>query len=158
MTEAPDFDAWYKSEYKNVLAAVTLLCGNDFARAEDAANDAFVKALEQWPSVREMDSPGGWVTRVAVNKAKRSLRIRGRRVRRLHARDKIEDTHVDTDLWRAVSALPARQRHALILRYIDDYSQKQVAEELDIAPGTAAATLNHARNNLRAEIEIGEIR
>jgi len=117
-----------------------------------------VKALERWPSVREMEAPGGWVTKVAVNKAKRSLRLRGRRVRLLHADDKIEDQHIDNELWRAVRALPPRQRHALILRYIDDYSQKQIADELDIAPGTAAATLNHARNNLRAEIEIGEIK
>ena len=153
MTETDDFDSWYRSEHKNVLAVVTLLCGHDFARAEDATNDAFLKALERWPSVRTMESPGGWVTRVALNKAKRSLRLRGRRVRQLHT-DKVaaEDRHLDGELWRAVSELPARQRHALVLRYIDDYSQKQIAAELDIAPGTAAATLNQARTRLRAEI------
>lgn len=158
MTDASGFDAWYQSEHKNVLAAVTMLCGQDYARAEDATNDAFVKALERWSSVREMEAPGGWVTRVALNKAKRSLRLRGRRIRQQHiASVAVEDRHVDAELWRAVSELPARQRHALILRYIDDYSQKQIAAELDIAPGTAAATLSQARNKLRAEIEIGEI-
>ena len=70
MTDAADFDSWYQSEHKCVLAAMTMLCGQDFARAEDATNDAFVKALEQWPRVREMESPGGWVTSVALNKAK----------------------------------------------------------------------------------------
>ena len=156
MTDTGDFDSWYRSEHKNVLAVVTMLCGQDHARAEDATNDAFVKALERWPSVREMESPGGWVTRVAVNKAKRSLRLRGRRIRQLDANKvAVEDRHLDGELWRAVKELPARQRHALILRYIDDYSQKQIAAELDIAPGTAAATLSQARTNLRAEI--GEI-
>ena len=155
MTETVDFDSWYRREHKKVLAVVTMLCAPDHARAEDATNDAFVKALERWPSVGKMDAPGAWVTRVALNKAKRSLRLRGRRIRLLHTEDVVEDKHIDGELWRAVSELPERQRHALLLRYIDDYSQKQIAAELEIAPGTAAATLSQARKNLRAEIEIG---
>ena len=154
MTETVDFVSWYRSEHKKVLAIVTLLCGRDHARAEDATNDAFVKAFERWSTVRQMDAPGAWVTRVALNKAKRSLRLRGRRIRMLHPEDLVEDKYLDGDLWSAVNQLPERQRHALLLRYIDDYSQKQIAAELDIAPGTAAATLNQARNNLRTEIEV----
>lgn len=159
MVEIDDFDSWYRSQHKRVLAATIMLCRGDYARAEDAVNDAFVKALARWSTVREMDSPGGWVTRVALNNAKRSLRIRSRRIRQLHADagETIEDQHVDAELWRAVSELPSRQRHALILRYVDDYSQEQVARELDIAPGTAAATLSQARKSLRSTIKQGEI-
>ena len=100
MTDIGDFDSWYRSEHKNVLAVVTMLCGQDFARAEDATNDAFVKALERWPSVREMESPGGWVTRVAVNKARRSFRLRSRRIRQQNANGiAVEDRHLDSELW-----------------------------------------------------------
>lgn len=157
MANNDDFDAWYRSEYKRVLAAAVMLCGHDRARAEDAVNDAFVKALDRWASVRDMESPGGWVTRVALNNAKRSFRVRGRRIRQHHADQAVVQTHVDAELWQAVSRLPNRQRQALVLRYVDDYSQQEVARELGISPGTAAATLNHARKNLRSAIdELGD--
>lgn len=159
MTNTDDFDLWYREQYKPVLAAVMMLCGSDHARAEDAVNDAFVKALERWLQVREMESPGGWVTRVALNNAKRSLRLRGRRIRRLHADEEaVEDRTINSDLWRAVHKLPQRQRQAVILRYVEDLSQEQVARELGIAPGTAAAALNQARKNLRHSpiVELGD--
>ena len=153
-----DFDSWYRIEHKRVLATTIMLCGSDYARAEDAVNAAFVKALTRWSTVREMDAPGGWVTRVALNNAKRSLRIRNRRIRQLHSQTEgfVEDRYRDAELWRAVNQLPSRQRHALILRYVDDYSQEQIAKEFDIAPGTAAATLSQARKSLRSRIEQGE--
>lgn len=153
-----DFDSWYQQEHKRVLAAVIMVTGDDRARAEDAVNDAFVKAFERWESVGQMASPGGWVTRVAMNNAKRSLRLRARRIRKLHAESLmgVEDSHSNIDLWHAVNALPARQRQALVLRYIDDYTQERVANELGIAPGTAAAALNQARRNLRSAIAPGD--
>ncbi len=73
-----DYDDWYRTEYPRVLAAVTVVCGSRSARVEDATTDAFVKALERWEHVSHMDSPTGWVTRVAINKARRSFRRAGR--------------------------------------------------------------------------------
>lgn len=39
-------------------------------------------------------------------------------------------------VWRAVLSLPARQRAVTVLRYYEDLSEAQIAEVLDIAPGT----------------------
>ena len=63
---------------------------------------------------------------------------------------------VDLDLWTALDALSFRQRKAIVLRYVEDLSQAEVAYELGIAPGTAAATLSQARGVLKAELQKGD--
>lgn len=158
--EKADFDDWYCEQYQRVLIAVALVCGQQRDRAEDATNEAFVKAFEQWESVSQMRSPKSWVTRVAINNAKRRLRRRTRAVELLN-RERIQtvtlDRHDDLDLWAALNALSFRQRKAIVLRYFEDLSQAEVATELEIAPGTAAATLSQARGILRSELEKGDL-
>lgn len=147
------FEQWYESEHKRVLAAVIMVSGDNGGRAEDAVTDAFIKAYERWGKVSQMESPTGWVTRVAINNSKRWFR---KRAPSMSTTAGLADTYPDVDLWRAVSALPQRQREALVLRYVDDFTQQQVAAELDVAAGTAAATLHKARNNLRSALAQGE--
>ncbi len=66
------FDDWFRAEHSRVLGAVLIVCAGDVAKAEDATNDAFVKAFEQWASVAAMASPRAWVTKVAINSALQS--------------------------------------------------------------------------------------
>ena len=156
LERAMDYDAWYRSEYPRVLAAVTVVCGASSPRVEDATTDAFVKALERWDSVSAMDSPTGWVTRVAINGARRSFRRAGRLSELLNA-ERLEavfsDSYKDADLIAALSKLSYRQRRAVVLHHVDGHTQAEVAQELDIAPGTASATLSQARKKLRVELE-----
>ena len=53
----------------------------------------------------------------------------------------------------AIATLPARQREAVVLRYLADLSVKDVAEAMGCAVGTVKATLNHALRTLRVELE-----
>jgi len=159
MTASTAFDEWYGECYPRVLVAVALVLGRDRGRAEDATNEAFVKAFEQWDTVSQMNSPNSWVTKVAINRARRMLRRTARGIALLH-QERIEtaahDRHVDLDLWDASEALSFRQRKAIVLRYVEGLSQAEVASELGVAPGTAAATLSQARGVLRAELQKGE--
>lgn len=156
MLRPDDFDDWFTAEYPLVLGAVAVVCAGDLSRAEDATADAFLRALERWERVRIMDSPAGWVTRVAINRAKRSLRWRPESSNDLEstpfaAIDAEPLQH--SELWAAVRKLSVRQRTALVLRYVADQTQADVARQLDIADGTAAATLHQARRRLRIELE-----
>lgn len=157
MAEASDaFDEWFRAEHPRVLGAVLIVCAGDVAKAEDATNDAFVKAFERWDSVEAMTSPRAWVTKVAINGAKRSFVRRRPHVPLVNDDSALvakTDPDIDHELWAAVASLSVRQRAAIVLRYVDDLSQAAVADELDIAPGTVAATLSHARRNLRIELE-----
>ena len=150
-----EFDSWYRNEYRQVVAITTIATKCDFALAEDAAGDAFATSFERWEEVSQMDNPTGWVTRVAINNARSVLR----RLRRLLligdevlVRPSAEVPGLD-DFWSRIDSLTRRQRAALALRYVDDLSQRQVAQRLGVSDGTASATLTQARQTIRKTLE-----
>lgn len=156
LDSAMDYDDWYRSEYLRVLAAVTVVCGASSTRVEDATADAFVKALEEWDSVSRMDSPTGWVTRVAINKARRRFRRAARHAELINAlpiKGVFSDSYRNAELVAALGALSYRQRRAVVLHHVEGHTQAEVAHDLGIAAGTASATLSQARKKLRAELE-----
>jgi DNA-directed RNA polymerase specialized sigma24 family protein len=148
-----DFERWYLREHPRVLAACAALAGNIDA-ANDAADEAFVRALERWPLVSQMASPGGWVQVVALNQLRRVLRRR-RRERLLFARRPSSvngdppGLTPDPDLWAAVAALPSRQRAVVVLRYVQDLPQAAIGEVMGISRGTVASMLSGAQARLR---------
>ncbi len=52
------------------------------------------------------------------------------------------------DVMRAVQRPPARAHTAVVLRYVPDLTEAEVAEVMGVAPGTVAATLSNARRRL----------
>lgn len=143
------FEAWYQDEHPRVFAAAYGRCG-DPALAEEVTAEAFVRALERWERVSAMRSPGAWTHRVAVNLLKRRLRRKALERRVSRAEHTPPDTQPEPEpaLWAAVRALPSRQREAVVLRYVADLPEAEVAERMGVAPGTVAATLHAARARL----------
>ena len=125
-----DFDEWFQANYRRVLSSVLIVCAGDMPQAEDATNDAFIDALEKWDQVATMDSPRAWVAKVAINKAKRSWLRRKRYVDPVNV-DTLElpmfDNASNVELWDAVGRLSVKQRTAIVLRYVDDMTQGDIA-------------------------------
>jgi RNA polymerase sigma-70 factor (ECF subfamily) len=63
------------------------------------------------------------------------------------------ETSNASDLREELRNLPERQRLAVFLHYYADLPYAEVAELLDVAPGTVAASLNAARKTLRHKIK-----
>ncbi|MCU1458129.1 MAG: putative polymerase subfamily sigma factor, partial [Actinomycetia bacterium] len=59
----PDFDGFFRREYRKVVALAAVLCGRP-AVAEELAQDAFVSAYRNWDRIARYDDPGAWVRRV----------------------------------------------------------------------------------------------
>lgn len=149
------FEEWYAREHPRVLASVASRAG-DLRLAEEVTAEAFARALERWDRVGAMESPGGWVHRVAANlykRCKRRQRVERTLLRR-QPPEPVVPPMVDAELWEAVRALPTRMREAVALRYIADLTERQVAERMDIAPGTVAATLHKARSRLAEHLDV----
>lgn len=138
---------WYEEERPRILASCIALCGNRDA-ALDATDEAFVRALERWPRVAAMSSPGGWTQTVAINCLRRALRRRHRRLGGDPSMVEGAAELPDEELWSAVGRLPARQRAAVVLQYVHDLPHEQIALVMGISRGTVASTLAAARANL----------
>ncbi len=149
------FESWYRNEYSRVLSVVLVATGGDLRTAEDATAESFVKAFERWDEVSAMEQPGAWVSRVAINDAK-SIRRRSRRwvpfTPEHHHQSHVDLVPVHSETWKHLDTLTGRQRRALVLRYIEDLSQKGVAASLGVSEGTASATLSQARRKVRSSI------
>jgi RNA polymerase sigma factor (sigma-70 family) len=64
-----------------------------------------------------------------------------------------EDPVVERDeVWRALAALPPRQRAIVVLRYYEDLTEVQTAEALGIRPGTVKSQTSAAMARLRTEL------
>lgn len=91
---------------------------------------------------------------VALNEVRSTLRRRRLERRYLRRQQtRTEPAHAPPDepdpaLWRAVAALAPRARTAVVLRYVADLSEREVAEVMGIATGTVSATLSQARRRL----------
>lgn len=151
-----EFDAWYHAEYQRLVNSIGMVIG-DRVLAADAVAEAFTKALARWDRVKRMQHPTGWVYRVAMNDAKRSLR-RGSHERRLLQAQAVTQAAVvapvegDQDLWDAVSKLPERMRAVVVLRYVSDYTEPMIAETLGIRRGSVATMLKRAHERLAREL------
>jgi RNA polymerase sigma-70 factor (ECF subfamily) len=141
--------AWlFRGEFSRVVRTVYLVVG-DHQRAEDIAQDAFVKLLGSWRKVSLYDKPEAWVRRVAIRMAVRTAR---RERLRATVESQIERPDPprprDVDLMRAVRQLPASQRAAVVLFYFEDRPVSQVADLLGCAEATARVHLHRARTRL----------
>jgi RNA polymerase sigma factor (sigma-70 family) len=122
------------------------------AEAEDCAQEAMARALARWSRVA--DHAAAWVARVATNLALDRVR-RIDRQRRHEVRPEAVDDPVALrrhDLVRALQALPARQREAVVLRYIVDLSEHETARAMSCAVGTVKSSAARGLERLRTTL------
>jgi RNA polymerase sigma-70 factor (ECF subfamily) len=144
------FQEMYEAHFPKVFRAAYAL-GGDRGVAEDAAQEAFARALERWGRLRDLPWAPGWVMVTALNVARRALR------RRREDRPPSEgagDVDESVDLWQAVRALPDRQRRAVVLHYVGDLSVADVAAAMRCGEGTVKTHLARAREALRPRMEV----
>lgn len=138
----------YEATYARLVGLLTLACASR-ADAEEVVQDAFVQALRHWPRVRELTDPEAWVRKVAFRLLSNRLRKarNGVRARLLQSRD--EDAAAPSaeriDVQRALAALPAGQRHVVVLHHLVGLEVTEVAAELGVAVGTVKSRLHRGR-------------
>jgi RNA polymerase sigma-70 factor, ECF subfamily len=155
------FEEFFVERYGEVVRCMRLVVG-DSTRAEELAEEAFVRAFRHWSRVSRLDRPVAWVYVVACNEARRAWR-REQRVPKWWSgteRRVVEDAAgtVATvlDVRAALTQLGERQRAAVVLRYFADLPLAEIAAVMGCATGTVKATLHQALDRLRIELEVSD--
>lgn len=147
------FSDFYAAHRDSTYRAVLVATRNPH-RAEDAVQEAFLRAYDRWDSVRRHDRPHAWVIRVALNVATSWWRRHRRGQASPPDRPAPPDVRpMDAQLVRLVWELPKRQRQVVALRVLADLSVTDTAQALGIADGTVKATLHRALRRLRDALE-----
>jgi RNA polymerase sigma factor (sigma-70 family) len=130
------------------------------ADAADAWSETFLSALEAYPKLRPGSSIRGWLVTIAHRKAIDHLRGAARTPQpagdlpEIPATDPAESS-MDDELRAALDALPAKQRGAVIYRYLADLSYAEVGDLLESSATAARRSAADGIASLRKRFSKG---
>jgi RNA polymerase sigma-70 factor (ECF subfamily) len=143
-----EYSRFFRAHYSRVVRTISLIVF-DTPRAEDIAQDAFIRLYRDWARISHYERPEAWVRRIAIRMAMRGMR-RDRLWSTLRTRLSPPPTPrpADVDVAWAVRQLPRSQRAAIVLFYYEDRPVADVAAILGCTESTARVHLHHARRRL----------
>ena len=150
-----------------VISVVYRMCG-DAELAQDAAQEAFLRAWQHLNSYRPQAAFRSWLCRIAINVALDALRRNSSKT--TWSLDDLQDSPGLADptpgpeehttqqerialVQKAILSLPPASRAVLVLREYEGLSYQEIAAALEIPIGTVMSRLNYARRELRTRLE-----
>jgi len=124
----------------------------DQAAADDVAAEALARVFARWDRLESLPHRNAWAMRVTANLALDSLRRRRPSVAPAAAAHPQDALAVRLALVAALRELPSRQREVVVLRYLADYSEQDVANALGIAPGSVRTHMQRGLESLRRHL------
>lgn len=152
------FRDWYDAALPRVYRYLAARCAGDEALAEEITQQTFVEAIRSRHRFDGRSDAVTWLCAIGRNRLVDHFRRHGRESRR---QDRLIATHRDPDEapWRAsetrdavqsaVAALPADQRLALLFRYLDGMSVREVASAIGRSEKATESLLVRAREGFR---------
>ena len=157
MTSSTDFAELYESHYAAVYRTALRVLGNP-ADAEDVLQTVFLRVLSQGGRTDSTQMPEAYFRRAAANAAIDVLR---RRI--VHSEVKIEDTSppparesetfLKEQLRRAIAALEQNDAILFLLRYVEGFSNGELAGMFGQEKNHIAVRLHRIRQTLQTEME-----
>ena len=150
------FRLLFRQHSPRMYAMALRLMGGRAADAEDVVQDAWLRAAAKLGAFEWRSALSTWLTSIVINCARERLR----------AKPTISADDVDApapavapaasaeriDLDRAIAALPDGYREVLVLHDVHGLTHEEIAQMLDVAPGTSKSQLFHARRAVRARL------
>ena len=154
----PDIDNLI-AEHASPLYAYAYRLSGGTAEAEDLTQQTFLIAHQKADQIREQDKARGWLFRVLRNCFLKSRRKPEPSTPGPTEADvdtfpqSVSESDIDEQrLQMALNQLPEPFRLVLVMFYFEEYSYKEIAEQLEIKIGTVMSRLARAKSRLRAEL------
>lgn len=156
MSRSAALQELYEASYGRLVLQMFAICG-DVAEAEDAVQEAFVKAIGQGRAFDQVRKPEAWLRTAALNHQRNSWR-HAKVVRRFattvpgpQSSPEVGPDHVA--VVQALAGLDRDQRTVVVLRYLADLSTTEIAHELGVPEGTVKSRLSRGRERLAPMLE-----
>ncbi|HLJ08659.1 MAG TPA: RNA polymerase sigma factor [Acidimicrobiia bacterium] len=143
------FEPFFAASCQTVVGLVAAVTG-DTRLAEDATQEAYLRALRRWHRVRQLERPELWVARVASNLAIDRWR-RQRRESGFDVEAPVDPPDSVSRLWVewGLAQLTPAQRQVVLLKDLEGYPVKEIAGRLARSPETVKSQLASGRRRLR---------
>jgi RNA polymerase sigma-70 factor (ECF subfamily) len=148
------FRSWYERSLPRVYQYLYHRCGRNPALAEELTQETFVSAVRSARSFRGEVDPVGWVLGIARHRLadhfRRLEREERRQTRAVPLGFEPAPQEPDDELAMALAALPAMQRAAISLHYLDDLPVREVGRLLGRSEKAVESLLSRGRAALRS--------
>jgi RNA polymerase sigma factor (sigma-70 family) len=144
--------------------------------AEEVTQDVFVKIHGKLDSFNADSELKTWIYRIAINQCLDFLKAKKRKKRFgfhlfIHTDVKeddgmfssfdhpgvqLEDKEATARIFLAINQLPERQKTALLLKSMEELSQNEIAEVMELSPKAVESLLSRARANLKELLKVNE--
>ncbi len=135
--------------------------------AEDAVQEAYLKALQNWDKFDSRSTRETWFFRILINLSLNKLRRKNiwNKVSELFSKKNLtqenfqlpekslEKSELYSNISAAVKELSPKQRLIFTLRYIQEFSLKEIAEMMEMSEGTVKSHLFRALKNIRKSLK-----
>ena len=170
LSESHDLTAWLSAGYPSAYRTACLILRNP-ADAEEAVQEAFLRAWRFRAAVRDEAGVRPWVYRVLVNACCSKLRRENSRRARSADGDALDDvpepglspeaaaarTETAVEVRAALAALPEHLRIPVVLRYYAGLDEREIAAAIRRRPGTVKSRLHEARRRLAEDPRIARL-
>jgi RNA polymerase sigma-70 factor (ECF subfamily) len=151
VAESASLHDLYDASYGRLVLQLFALCGN-VTEAEDAVQEAFVKAIGQGRAFDRVHNPEAWLRTVAINHQRnnwRHAKVVRRFVASVPGSQEVPELSPDhVAVVRAIAQLDPDLRQVVVLRYLADLGVAEIAHELGLPDGTVKSRLARARERL----------
>ncbi|MGD0704275.1 MAG: SigE family RNA polymerase sigma factor [Trebonia sp.] len=150
MPKTDDFDMFYAATSRRLVGQIFAMTG-DLGEAEDAVQEAYIRAWRRWPRIRAYEDPEAWLRVVAYRITVNSWQKARNRLTAHRASRQPQLPGLSPDLVALVSALrkiPETQRRAIVLHHLVGLSVEEIAHETGAPIGTVKARLARGRRAL----------
>jgi RNA polymerase sigma factor (sigma-70 family) len=143
-----DRQALFERERVGLVRLAHTITGSNLV-AEDIVQDAYLR----WVDRPDLTNPGGYLRTIVVNLGRDALRRHDVAQRIRHEPPTpLGEPELD-ETWAIVRSLPDRYRIVLALRFYEDLSEREIAEAMQVRPGTVKSLIHRGLERVRKELE-----
>ena len=152
-----DFEDYVRAHATRLMRLAVVLCA-DSHEAEDVVQEVLLRAFHRWAHIGDLARPHAYVRRMIANEAvswrRKWTRVEARPDSALD-RDAADHAGVTDDraaLLTAITALPPKQRAAVVLRYFEDLTDAEIAQTLSCRTTTVRGYIHRALKTLNVDM------
>lgn len=161
------------TKYQRMVYATCFRLVRTQSDAEDLSQEVFIEVFRSLPLVQKDSDLSGWLFRVSINKSLSFLRKRNPAktgqnptidsaatelsVKNLLCEtntplSQLEEEDTRRIIFQAIDLLPDNQKKAILLHKFDNFSQKEISEQLGISQVSVESLIYRAKSNLRKSL------
>lgn len=151
-------------KYAGDVLRVSYFYLGDKTRAEDVTQEVFIRLMDSQPQLKE-GSEKSWLLKVALNICRdqwrsawaRRVILGSKKLEMIPADDQFDERLEKESLMQAIFTLPPEVKEVFLLFYYQNYTTQEIADMLNVRPGTISSRLSRGRKRLKALLEEDDI-